>query len=86
MLTAQPAAMDVTAVAEELSCTTAHIANMVKQGKFPPPFRLGRANRWHSSVVQEFIAAKQQEAIEASKSPCGQGDDADAQACAAAGR
>jgi predicted DNA-binding transcriptional regulator AlpA len=34
------------------------IYGMVREGKFPPPVKLGRSSRWVSSEIDAFIAAR----------------------------
>ena len=44
-------------VAKHLRVTRATIYNLLKDGNFPPGFKVGRVRRWKLSQIQEFMDA-----------------------------
>ncbi len=47
--------MTVHEAAAQVSLSYQHVYKLVRDGKFPPPFRLGKSSRWRSDEVQEWI-------------------------------
>jgi predicted DNA-binding transcriptional regulator AlpA len=45
-------------VAERLDCEAQTITRMVKEGRFVPPFHVGRLLRWRERDVNEWIAER----------------------------
>lgn len=51
-------ALRVEEVAELLSISDRHVWVLVRQGKFPKPFKLGASSRWLREEVIEFCRAQ----------------------------
>jgi excisionase family DNA binding protein len=45
-------------IAERLFVTKRTLHEWVKNGKIPPPFKIGRKNLWKKSVIEEYIESK----------------------------
>jgi excisionase family DNA binding protein len=56
-LKAQPALLDVHAVAALLNCSARHVYRLSDGGRMPPPIKLGALVRWRRQAVEDWIAA-----------------------------
>jgi len=54
---AEPALIDVRAVASLLGCSPRHVTRLEEAKQMPPAIKLGRLSRWQRDVVLAWIAA-----------------------------
>lgn len=48
--------LDKRAVADLMRCSTKHVDRMAKDGRMPPPVKLGRLCRWPRAVIVGWLA------------------------------
>jgi excisionase family DNA binding protein len=53
----KPLLLDTRDVAMLLKCSDRHITNLSKEGRIPPPVRLGSLVRWPRETIEYWIAA-----------------------------
>jgi excisionase family DNA binding protein len=53
---AQPALLDVRAVAQLLDCSVRHVYRLADAGRMPAPLKLGALVRWSRQAIEEWIA------------------------------
>jgi predicted DNA-binding transcriptional regulator AlpA len=56
--------LNIKAITERIPVHHATIRREIARGKFPPPIKIGIQNFWRESAVDEYLAAKQAEALE----------------------
>jgi excisionase family DNA binding protein len=54
---AEPALIDVQAVAKLLGCSSRHVARLEDSGQMPRAVKLGRLSRWNRKAIEEWISA-----------------------------
>lgn len=47
---------DKQAIADLLRCSTKHVDRMAKDGRMPPPVKLGRLCRWPRMTIEAWLA------------------------------
>lgn len=50
--------LKLTAVEEKVGYKRAKIYQMIKEGQFPAPEKIGRSSRWHEEAVNDWIDNK----------------------------
>ena len=53
---AEPALIDVKAMAGLLGCSSRHVTRLEEAGQLPPAVKLGRLSRWNREAVQKWLA------------------------------
>ena len=46
-------------VARRLNLSVSTVRRLVREGKFPPPLRIGNSHRWRPEVVEEFLKSQE---------------------------
>ncbi len=54
---ADPAFLDIQAVAAMLHCSPRHVTRQVKEGRMPAPVKFGRLSRWPRAALEAWIVA-----------------------------
>jgi predicted DNA-binding transcriptional regulator AlpA len=52
-----PEMLGIPDVAKLLQCSERHVTNLRKEGRIPPPVKLGTLVRWPRKVIEDWIAA-----------------------------